>query len=927
MTAKYSAIDHRIKPAHRWAVILAVVILLLGAALLLIWRTMTVQAELAEQHEKLLAEVVSGAGQAIAAQLRELQRGVTLLAEDNEALIRELAANPDDMDLYNRLNGRIERVFPEAFSFTLANAQGEPLLEDLEGLVGEVCREEISHFSQHSRSPEPQVHPNPLGYHFDTMHPILLREGVDGIFFVSFGAEILASILAKHGLPGHALFLENRAVPGLIEVAEEGARDALQREIWLSPEEQNRIIYRYPLDETHWDVIAVQSRAAATSPGWRLWQQTGWALGVLGIIGIATLIVIRRSQLSVESSALSLEKQQRCLRAIVETVAEAIITIDQRGVIQTFNPAALRTFGYRASEVIGQNVRMLMPEPYHSEHDGYLAHYLSTGERRIIGKGLEVTGRRKDGSSFPMELAVNDSLVGGQHLFTAAIRDITERKQIDQMKNEFISIVSHELRTPLTSIRGSLGLIAGGAIGEIPPQAKQLIDIASNNSERLVRLINDILDIEKIESGKMQFEMKPQRLLPLVEQAIESSHGLAVQHGVGIELESDPADLSAKLDAERITQVLLNLLSNAVKFSPHEAKVRVSINRTENGVRVAVSDSGRGIPEEFRGRVFEKFAQADASDGRQKGGSGLGLSICKAIIQEHGGEIGFDSQPGEGSTFYIELPQVEELTQVITLPLGQFPRHRGARLLVCEDDADVATLIRLMLEQDGYQVDIAQDVPQARQMIAETSYDAVTMDLALPGEDGLSFIRELQQKDATRDLPIVVLSAKAEQGKDELRGTAVGVVDWLNKPIDQSCLLSVLRRATGEMTPNILYVEDDDDLAMVISGILGNECHISHAKSLRDAEHWLGQERFDLIILDLGLPDGSGLSLLPIINGIDNPPPILVFSAHELSPEVADGVSSALIKSRTDNFTLLRTVNTLLDSVGRGGKRARGNKL
>lgn len=232
--------------------------------------------------------------------------------------------------------------------------------------------------------------------------------------------------------------------------------------------------------------------------------------------------------------------------------------------------------------------------------------------------------------------------------------------------------------------------------------------------------------------------------------------------------------------------------------------------------------------------------------------------------------------------------------------------------MVCEDDADVATLIRLMLKQGGYQIDIARDVTQARKMIAETAYDAVTLDLGLPGEDGLSFIRELRQRDTTRDLPIVVLSARAKEGEQAPTGTAIGVVDWLNKPIDQGHLLDAVKRATGARAAKILHVEYDQDLAQVVASIIGKTGDIHRADSLQTAEEWLRRERFDLIILDLILPDGPGLMLLPLINGVAHPPPVLIFSAHELPADVAHEVNAALVKSQVDNFELLETVNRLL---------------
>jgi PAS domain S-box-containing protein len=236
-------------------------------------------------------------------------------------------------------------------------------------------------------------------------------------------------------------------------------------------------------------------------------------------------------------------------------------------------------------------------------------------------------------------------------------RDITERKAIDRMKNEFISVVSHELRTPLTSIRGALGLIAGGAVGELPSKMRSMIDIALKNSDRLIRLINDILDIEKIESGQMIFNMQPTNLHTLVLHAIESNRAYGDQYGIIFHYDTilDPAWIMA--DADRIIQVITNLLSNAAKFSPVGSVVQVQITQlNQSTIRLSVADQGSGIPENFRHRIFQKFAQADSSSTRQQGGTGLGLSIAKAIIERHHGQISFVSTIGSGTTFFVDLP-------------------------------------------------------------------------------------------------------------------------------------------------------------------------------------------------------------------------------------------------------------------------------
>lgn len=605
------------------------------------------------------------------------------------------------------------------------------------------------------------------------------------------------------------------------------------------------------------------------------------------------------------------------VRAVLDTVAEGIITIDPYGTIESFNPAAERIFGYSSAEVIGANVRMLMPEPYHGEHDGYLERYRRTGVAHIIGIGKEVTGLRKDGATFPMELAVTEMNLDGQQSFVGMVRDITERKKVDRMKNEFISTVSHELRTPLTSIRGSLGLIIGGAVGEVPAKVNDLLNIACNNSQRLVRLINDILDIEKIESGKIEFDIKIQELMPLVKHAIESNYSYGQQFGVHYELRAELDGAYAALDRDRITQVVDNFLSNAAKFSPRDGVVEVALERRGDNIRVAVTDHGNGIPDEFRSRIFQKFAQADASDTRQKSGTGLGLSICKAIVETHGGEIGFDSEAGNGTTFYFELPAKQLVSTDADQTLDKLPA--GSRILVCEDDPDVAQLLSLMLKQKHFDVDIAYDAGQAKQLLKANSYAAMTVDLMLPDQNGISLIRELRANEETKNLPIVVVSAKAEQGQSDLKGSALGVIDWLKKPIDQRQLLAAVQQAThmrqGDKL-HVLHVEDDPDVTQVVSAILAHDAQITRAGGLHEALQKLKQEHFDLIIVDIGLPDGSGLDLLPAINELANGTPVVIFSAHDVDNDTAHKVDAALVKGRTSNQQLLDTIRGLVAAHG-----------
>ena len=346
-------------------------------------------------------------------------------------------------------------------------------------------------------------------------------------------------------------------------------------------------------------------------------------------------------------------------QAIVDHVLDGIITITECGIIRTANPAAEQMFGYSAKEMVGHNVRMLMPEPYRGDHDSYIQNYVHTGIAKIIGIGREVTGLRKNGEVFPMELGIASMTVRGERQFTGMVRDITERKRVDQMKSEFISIVSHELRTPLTSLTGSLGLVGGGAFGSLPDKAQALISIAHNNAQRLIRLVNDILDVEKIESGKIELELEHLDPAELVERAIVENEAYGRKYGVKFRLNSDLGETTIEADSQRLMQVLANLLSNAAKFSGEGTEVEVSLTRHRGNVRFSVTDRGPGISEKDIGRIFQKFSQIDSSDSRSKDGTGLGLSISQAIIQLHGSEIGVFSEVGEGATFYFELAEDE----------------------------------------------------------------------------------------------------------------------------------------------------------------------------------------------------------------------------------------------------------------------------
>jgi PAS domain S-box-containing protein len=346
-------------------------------------------------------------------------------------------------------------------------------------------------------------------------------------------------------------------------------------------------------------------------------------------------------------------------RLAVEACPNGMMMSDAAGIIVMVNSEVERLFGYRREELIGRPVDDLVPERLRRQHRRHRDGYGHNPEQRRMSGGRDVTGLRKDGTEFPAEVGLNPIQTRDGLMVLSAIVDISERKRLDRLKDEFVSMVSHELRTPLTSIAGSLGLLMGNAAGHLPDAAVRLLTIAHSNSQRLVRLINDILDLEKIEAGQVAFHLRHLDLRALVEQTIDANRAFADGFKVRICLDEASADGAVLGDPDRLTQVLTNLLSNAVKYSPSGGEVEVAIERRGDDLRVAVRDHGPGIPEEFKARIFEKFAQADSAEARQKGGTGLGLSIVKELIHQHGGKMGFDAAPGGGTIFYFDLPPAD----------------------------------------------------------------------------------------------------------------------------------------------------------------------------------------------------------------------------------------------------------------------------
>lgn len=630
------------------------------------------------------------------------------------------------------------------------------------------------------------------------------------------------------------------------------------------------------------------------------------------------------------------------LSNVLEASTEfAIIATDTEGTITLFNTGAENLLGYDSSELIGvQSPALFHLSSEIEERSRKLSETFSEAVsgfdvfvKNAMRQGAETrewTYLSKQGDSIPVTLTVTPILDDADKLtgFLGVAEDITERKRIEQMKSEFISTVSHELRTPLTSVSGALGLALSGKLGDIPEKATKLLETAHRNSERLAYLINDLLDIERIAAGKVNLDMQVQPLQPILEQAVEENRTYGAERHIKLALDSEISRQNVKVDKQRLKQVLANLLSNAIKFSPDGGTVTVEASSTNTDITVRVTDHGSGIPEDFHHKIFQRFAQADSSDTRQKGGTGLGLAITQELLTRMGGTIDFETTAGEGTRFFFSLPLI---TPAEKAPSARSPKNtdgssnESPRILVVEDDPDVAELLRLLLKGAGYQVDVCLTGTGALESVKTGGYDLISLDLMLPDVSGLDIIRRLKKRADTANIPIVVVSAIARQGQLELNGEADNIA-WLAKPIQHQRLIDLVQHELSKgYRPKILHIEDDADLHEVISAMVRDHLNLEWAGTMADAKRLLKQQAYDAVLLDIGLPDGSGWDLIPDIENKQPNAAIVILSGEDISKEEHSAVEGVLLKNRLTSEQLINVIRERIQSNQPPASRSSGS--
>lgn len=627
----------------------------------------------------------------------------------------------------------------------------------------------------------------------------------------------------------------------------------------------------------------------------------------LGYRGTGTIVTDRKK------AEAEIRTRENRIRAIIETTVDGIIVIDAEGIVQSMNPAATKLFGYSEDEVLGRNVSMLMPEPYATEHDSYLFKYLSTGQKKVIGIGREVSGKRKDGSIFAMELAVSEMEANGARMFTGIVRDITDRKNAEasllaakqaadaanSAKSSFLAAMSHEIRTPMNGILGMLKLLLRTGL---TPRQLDYASKAEGATQALLAIINDILDFSKVEAGKLELSLESMLLDEVMRDlaAILSSNVGSKNIEIVFDLAKDvPPTLIG--DPLRLRQVLLNLAGNAVKFT-EEGEIVISIRLVQHyadavEVEFSVRDTGIGIAADKVDDIFGAFSQAETSTTRRFGGTGLGLAISHRLVTMMGGTLSVESELGKGSRFFftIRFAIADALgtepakSHGISVPLGAqrsylTPPGTALRVLAVEDNALARQVLQSMAESMGWQMQCVVSGEAALEHVQgpkAPNYDLVLIDSRLPGIDGWETALTLRQQESIATLPIVMMGPATSF--DPQREILVGKPDlvdaYLVKPITASTLYETVAEAimtreggfatqqADQISKNLqglrLLVVDDNRLNQQIAKELLEGCgaEVSIASNGYDgvAQALAVTPPFDVILMDVQMPDMDGL--------------------------------------------------------------------
>ena len=585
------------------------------------------------------------------------------------------------------------------------------------------------------------------------------------------------------------------------------------------------------------------------------------SFGAADLAALADLASWAESELNGQEVSRSLVVQRQSeaqVRAVFDATSEAIALCGPDGALRSINRQFTNIFGLEPGDVLGRDLRQLedLSRTIFDDPDAFL----TLADEAVAAMPSPYTGFRTQVYPVARQLSVysvsvqlpDEASPGRMFVF----RDVTREREVDRMKSEFVSLVSHELRTPLTSVKGYVDLLLDGDAGALTEDQQELLRIVQRNADRLVALVNDLLDVSRIESGTVELRRASVQVSELVDGVVCSLRPALDAKGQQLDTDFPPVLPQVWVDPERLTQVLTNLVSNAHKYTPEGGTITVRVRARGDVLAVEVRDSGIGISPEDQQRLFTRFFRSADPVAQAVGGTGLGLVITRSLVELHGGTIDVRSTPGGGSTFTVTLPLVAEpaaeAEPAVSKTLG--------RILVVEDEPDIAGLIRRYLERAGYAVVIARTAAQALTLSRSESPDLITLDLVLPDGDGFAVLEALKGDPATAAIPVLVVSAMDNSGP----AGSLSAVDYLRKPVEEADLLQRIGQyVLPGQTRSVLVADDESDTRSLLRRLLEREgLTVIEAADGDEAVEQARTHRPDLALIDLRMPGTDGVETL-----------------------------------------------------------------
>jgi PAS domain S-box-containing protein len=663
------------------------------------------------------------------------------------------------------------------------------------------------------------------------------------------------------------------------------------------------------------------------------WMGTG-AFLLVSLFFAYVVNQLEKTRQTLEKSLAAERESEARVRAVTDSVDEALILMSPEGRILHVNHRFQDIFGIPGGSVLQQQVQDLetmFDQVFEESGELFKMILNSLGDTEHDLKEIIVQNWPKPG-----ELQLYSTPVQDDHGFLGRLfvfRDVTHEREVDRMKTEFVSLVSHELRTPLTSIKGFTEMVLDGDAGEINEEVAEFLGIVKSNADRLVALVNDLLDISRIESGRIQLKSEQVDLREVVKLVVATMQHLIEEKDQNLVVELDDAAVQVMGDQNKMVQILTNYVSNAYKYTPSGGDIRLVVKAEGDFAHVAVIDNGYGIAPEDQEKLFTRFYRVDNSMTREIGGTGLGLSIVKAIVEMQGGRIGVESTLGEGSTFYFTVPLVPKSGAEIPVREGmpaaaQEPRIEPAQLgtaipgvsladgaqqiLVVEDDPDIALLISQYLEHAGFRVRKAFSAEEALESLNEDIPAMITLDINLPGMDGYQLADRLSENPETKDIPILVVSVY----HDDRHGLQFDAYA-LAKPIDHEKLVSSVTEIIEDSSrKQVLIIEDDPDIRQLLITTLNKQGFEAQAEP--DGESGLTKAKEiqpGVILLDLRMPGMDGFAVLEALKEdptTDRIPVITMTGSQELKTKARARV---LAMGAADHITKPFDLDNLIEEV------------